>query len=205
MKRVGIGQISFDIDGVLANFTRGFTKLGNKLFGTPVGSESNQQSWNFEEFPELQLTKERIDAMWRIAWDDPWFWAMLDPLNTSVMSQINRISNRIFITNRLGIDAKKQSEYFLWKWGIDIPKVFLASDKVPVAIRQGVVAHIDDNMANCVALKTALPDAYIAMLWTSYNQRHHAEWTALGGPIVLSVEQFIEEVKHRNLALYNKF
>jgi phosphoglycolate phosphatase-like HAD superfamily hydrolase len=31
------GTLVFDIDGVLANFTRGFTRIANKLFGTPVG------------------------------------------------------------------------------------------------------------------------------------------------------------------------
>jgi len=193
------GTVSFDVDGVLANFTRGFTRIGNKLFGTPVGNEGNQQTWEFEEFPELQLTKERCKAMWEVVRTDVSFWKMLDPLNVSVMPEIDEIANKVFITNRVGIDPGGQTRQFLRAWGVCDSKVFVAADKVPIAKELNVVAHIDDYPPNCVQLKTALPEAYIALLWTSYNKESQEECRKLGIEIVLSVEQFIDEAYCRGL------
>jgi hypothetical protein len=193
------GTVSFDLDGVLANFTRGFTRVGRRLFGTPVGNESNQKTWDFEAFPELRLDKTLTKQMWADLLRDNAFWTNLDPLNVSVMPEVDAIRNKVFITNRAGIDPKTQSERFLEAWGVREPRVFLASEKVPVAKELQVVAHVDDYIVNCRDLKAALPDAYIAMLWTPYNEVHHAEWRALGGEIVVSVEQFIDEADRRKL------
>ena len=196
------GVISFDIDGVLANFIRGFTRVGHRLHGTPVGDENSHQAWDFENFPELQLTKPLVKAMWAAVWSDPEFWANLDPMNVSVMREINDIRNKVFITNRAGVGPAKQSELFLEKWGVWRPEVHIASDKAPLAKKLNVVAVIDDYIVNCRDLKVALPEAYIAILWTPYNQQYHAEWKALGGDVVLSVEQFIDEARRRDLIEY---
>ena len=169
------------------------------MFGTPVGNESNQQTWNYDEFTELYLDKEKMQAIWEVILHDPFFWTELDPLNVSVMWVINKIANRIFITDRPGITPKIQSIEFLGRWGVTDPRVYVARDKVPVAQEQHLIAHIDDRYSNCVALRTALPDAYIALLWTPYNMVHHAEWRAQGGKIVLSVEQFIAECDRQDL------
>ena len=196
------GVISFDIDGVLANFIRGFTRVGNSLHGTPIGDESSHQAWNFEDFPELQLTKPLVKAMWAGVWADPNFWANLDPMNVSVIREINDIRNKVFITNRAGVEPAKQSERFLEKWGVWRPEVYLAADKAPLAKKLNVVAVIDDYVVNCRDLKVAIPEAYIAMLWTPYNQPYHIEMKELGVDIVLSVEQFIGEACRRGLIEY---
>ena len=193
------GVISFDLDGVLANFIRGYMRVGNQLFGTPVGNVSNQQSWVFEEFPELELTKHRCEEIWKHVWADPNFWANLDPLDVSVMPDINSIRNKVFVTNRAGINPAQQSELFLTKWGVYYPSVHLAADKVPIMKQLNVVATVDDYVVNCRELKTAIPSMYVAMLWTPYNEVYHTEMMALGVDIVLSVEQFIEKINGRGL------
>ena len=191
--------ISFDVDGVLANFTRGFTRYGNLIFGTPVADGNSQQTWMFEDFPELELDKEKCSAIWKFVKTDPDFWATLDPFNPSVMPRIDVIKNRVFITNRGGIDPKEQTERFLTTWGIREPLVRVAEKKVPVAQELNVVAHLDDYPGNCTELADALPDAYIALYYTQYNKHFHEEWRARGGKIVTSIDQFIDECEARGL------
>lgn len=201
------GMISFDLDGVLANFTRGFTRIANRIYGTPVGSEQSQQKWMFEDFPELGLTKEMCDfnngPIWAEVKRNPRFWADLDPMNVSVMRDINRIKNKIFITNRLGVDPKGQSIAFLEKWGVSNPHVIVASKKAPVALDYNVVAHVDDYIVNCNEMFSYGPkDCYLALHWAPYNMEHHAQWKSVGGEITVSVEQFIQECEKRGLVEY---
>ena len=196
------GNVSFDLDGVLANFTRGILRIGHELFKTPVGGHSVQKTWNYHEWPALKLSKEQFADMWMEAVARPTFWQDLDPFNPSIMPQIGRISNRIFITNRAGIDPKFQSEQFLAKWGVPNARVFVAANKVPIAQEQQLVTHIDDYYPNCVDLKKACPKAYVALLWTQYNEQYHHEWLSMGGHIVLSVDEFLYEVDYRGLAEY---
>jgi len=176
------GLISFDLDGVLANFTRGFTRIANKHFGTPVGDIGSQQNWMFEDFPELGLTKDMCDFMSGPIWDeirnDPKFWATLDPTNVSVMERINHIKNKIFITNRLGVNPREQSVEFLERWGVVNPLVVVAEKKAPVAREYNVVAHVDDYLKNMVELEQDGPrPLYLAMHHLPYNREWHAQFT----------------------------
>lgn len=197
-----MGMISFDVDGVLANFTRGFTRYCNLLFHTPV-CDFAPMHWYFEEWDRLGLTKEQVGAAWKFMEVDPDFWAELDPFNPSVMPRINAIKNRVFITNRAGVDPKRQTERFLEAWGIQNPLVHLASDKVPVAKELKVVAHIDDYPPNCVQLKKALPNAYVALFYANYNTHAHSAWEGmLKHPIVVSVDQYLDECERLELVEY---
>src|SRR5579885_1286430 len=142
------GVISFDLDGVLANFTRGFTRIGARLYGSVPGDQPSQASWIFEEVPELELTKERVGhpirggGMWAEVIKSPYFWANLDPINVSIMYTIDKIKNKVFITNRLGQLPREQSVSFLERWGVIEPNVIVAADKGPIAQHLNVVAHL---------------------------------------------------------------
>jgi len=82
---------------------------------------------------------------------------------------------------------------------VEEPEIIVAADKGPVAQEHNVTAHIDDYYPNCVDIKKACPDAYVALLYTPYNKIHHDEWKAQGGEIVLSVDHFIQECMKREL------
>lgn len=206
------GLISFDLDGVLANFTRGFTRIANRLFGTPVGDIASQQNWMFEDFPELGLDKVQCDfvrgPIWAEVKTNPTFWADLDPNNVSVMPRINAIKNKIFITNRLGVDPLGQSIEFLERWGVKNPLVVVAEKKAPVAREYNVAAHVDDYYKNMVELANDGPKPlYLAFHYLPYNRIHHAEFLyALpregDKEITLSVDQFIDGCERRGLVEY---
>jgi len=195
------GVISIDVDGVLANFTRAFTRLGYQLFKTPVSDNEAQQFWMFEDFPELGLTKVKCAEIWKIIKSDPYFWAELDPLNISLMHRINSIKNRIFITNRPGIATDKQTVAFLERWGVYEPVVLVAEKKAPVAVEYNVVAHLDDYIVNCEEIKAALPNAYVALVAKPYNEAYRYDWQTgpYQGEVVLSADDFFNKCDERGL------
>jgi hypothetical protein len=203
---MGQGMIAFDIDGVLANFTRGFLGIAHQLFGTPHGDTSTQESWNIEEYEPLRLTKDQTDyhngPIWAAVKSSPDFWANLDPINVSAMHRINRIQNKIFITNRPGVNTQAQSEHFLESWGIENPRVILGSEKGPIAVRENVVAVVDDLYKNVVDIRKALPDCFAALLYCPYNKQYHDEWVHHHcSEVVLSVDHFIDECYDRKLVV----
>ncbi len=201
------GTISFDLDGVLRNFTRGFTRIAHELFGTPVGDGPSQQSWFFESFPELGLDKAACDwnngPIWKRIKESETFWQDLDPFNTSVMKRIDAIKNKVFITNTVGVNAYEQSVAFLERWGVWEPHVIVAAKKAESAIHECVIAHIDDYLPNCVDIANAVgSDKYTALLYVPYTKTWMPEWQAAGGEVVLSVDHFIDECEKRGLIEY---
>lgn len=194
------GTISFDLDGVLANFTRGFTRIASDLYGTPTCDEAACRQWMFEDFEPLCLSKEQCDfaagPIWACVKSDPSFWRKLDPLNPSIMKVINQIENKVFITNRFGIDVQRQSVDFLEQWGVEDPLVIVGSDKGPIAKEHNVIAHTDDYLPNCVRVRESLPDAFIMLHSAPYNFDLQPTWD---GPIALSVDHFIAECEKRRI------
>jgi hypothetical protein len=158
----------------------------------------------FEEFPELGLDKAKCSAIWKVILESKYFWANLDPFNPSIMFTIDRIKNKVFITNRPGIETKQQTIWFLERCGITSPEVIVAEHKGPVIVERNVTAIIDDYWKNVVDSAVASPSTYTAFLYAPYNKIHHAEWKEkYDGEIVLSVDHFISECVKRNLIVWN--
>lgn len=211
---MNVGNISFDLDGVLRNFTRGFTRIAHKLFGTPVSDPAAQQCWMFEDFPELGLDKAQCDwhsgPIWKNIKASTTFWKDLDPINVSVMQRINRIKNKVFITNTVGTLPLEQSIDFLERWGVKNPNVVVAEDKGPAVLTFNVVAHIDDYLKNLVVMDKAAFESstfqcrpYYALLDVPYTKTWQGAWKDQGGAVVLSVDHFINECDNRGLTVYS--
>ena len=194
------------IVGGLANFTLGFLRSSHRLFGTPHGDTFTQENWAIEEYAPLGLTKAQTDfndgPIWKEVKSSPDFWATLDPINPSAMARINRIQNKIFITDRPGINTKEQSAYFLQSWGIEDPIVIVGSKKGPIAAEQHVTAVIDDRYSNVIDILGACPNVFAGLLYCPYNKMYHEEWVnRYGGSVVLSVDHFIDTCYSRGLVV----
>jgi hypothetical protein len=191
------GLIAFDIDGVLADFLRGFTRIGHRRFGTPI---CDTHEWMFkDDFPEVGLDTAACEEIWQEVKNSQDFWATLDPRNVSVMHRINHIQNKIFITNRPGCNTAQQTVHFLETWGVENPKVILASEKGPVAKQENVVAVVDDLHKNCIDIKRAVPGCFTALLYCEYNKPYQQFVRDAGCHVVLSVDQFIDGCYARGL------
>lgn len=147
--------IGLDLDGCIADFNSDYAKRLIKVTGEdrlPVGWKSNQDhitTWDWDLFHGY--TKDEIAATWKSIKADTLFWQKLKPLPGVVeaMARLNAVSrehNLYFLTNRLGVGCKQQSEKFLYNLGINYPTVMITSTKLPVIKALNISFFIDDKL-----------------------------------------------------------
>lgn len=107
--------------------------------------------WDWDLF--YQYPKEVQSIVWRrdiLA--SRTFWAKLSPVEGAgeVVRKLNFLSRGgvdvYYISNRMGINAKLQSELALYELGADYPTVLLTSSKVPIIKSLGLTFYIDDKL-----------------------------------------------------------
>lgn len=158
--------LAFDIDGCLANFTKGYAKLLIKVSGVDLFPPN----WKGDDDPHFPTTWFWERAMGYGQWEkavwkehilvDGKFWEKLPPLpgTPETLARINELAkaghNIYFVTHRMGVEAKQQTERWLYKYGINYPTVLLSGDKLPLIKSLEVDAFIDDkpSTVNTVAV-----------------------------------------------------
>ncbi len=107
-------KIAVDCDGVLASFTDGFACVANRLYPGTFPNGYVQRTWNFEEMPELNLTKSKVNKVWReIRKNEVDFWLGLNPM----IFEVNAL--HVFLTS----EERKAKEI----------QVFYVTSRVPSA------------------------------------------------------------------------
>jgi len=188
----------FDIDGVLADFIKGFMTLAaSKYHGVPVYSTFQQKSWsNF-----AGLTAEQEVHVWKLACQSPTFWSSLPPLTGpgtfTLLQKLNLQSNLYFATSRVGNDPLHQSKVWLEEHGIFRPNVVVTKRKGEFCRVVNATYAIDDKADNASAIawlseREGDPSRTIPYLITRpYNQYDEL---AIGSKYVCrvgSVDEFI--------------
>lgn len=170
--------VMWDIDGVLADFTYGFTYL---LEGKGR-SGGTQPTWNFD------APRGAVAAAWRVVDDSLYFWRNLLPLATwqerLAMQHLAQSADFLYVTGRedRGNNTRGQTIQWLYEGGFPQGTVVLDGDKRSVA--SGIVnliGVIDDKPDNLLDLSAGGYPVY-AMSWP-YN-RH------VKVPTVTSVAEF---------------
>ena len=115
MKRVMV-----DVDGVLADFVRGFTMLAWTMFGSPVQSVFDKQQWHGFD----GLDKNQVDEVWKHINASPTFWESLPlcvtPDEMDRLDDLTAEADVYFVTNRgSSKSAKRQTENWLIAHGIE--------------------------------------------------------------------------------------
>lgn len=152
--------IGFDVDGVLADFVKGFTTLCNKMYGTPVLEYNQVKHWNFEGW--YGLTKEQLQSVWRYIRHDTYFWNGLGMLisfdDADYVGHLSTKANVVFITSRPGNTAYRQTcRWINTHFNIEFPQVIVTSKKGLVCAGLGVKYFIDDKVTNCINIKEISP------------------------------------------------
>lgn len=218
MKQLKLGV---DVDGVLADFNRGYLSIlehvsgGKKCELSTSGAEPN--CWHWPE--RYGYTKAHADEAWRVIKASPMFWASLPPyLETeAVISTLRELYAHehevYFITNRMGLHPHAQTLGWLMNQGFPLPTVLVSEDKGPIAKGLKLTHFIDDKPENCWEVdeecntielsdgtRQRLKDApcRVFMLKRAWNdhQRIVEEASERGITIVPTLRHFFEELAH---------
>lgn len=169
--------IQIDLDGVLADFARGFTKLRSKVCSERALEvpmlQANQTVWG--ECSDND-TLGNAEA-WAALRKDTYFWRVLEPMVEQ--REFNRIAYLhqehyvYFVTAREGRFAKYQTECWLVKRGIENPTVVMTADKAGFMRAAGVQYAIDDHPGFVDAM-LKVPGANVYLMDRPYNQQYDA-------------------------------
>lgn len=154
--------VSFDIDGVLAQFVPGFIKAVKKVFPDKQIPKNYQPSrWEFSDI----LTPEEFPSAWKEAVNTNNFWSTLEPYEDNVESMKRFIASQhdrfdvYYITSRVdtpGDSAFSQTSKWLiendllW-YNTSLLVVKKAEDKIPILRGLRIDASIDDYLPTVVS------------------------------------------------------
>jgi hypothetical protein len=141
--------VIFDVDGVLADFTAGFTALASGMFPefTPTRA-TDQATYHWQG-----LDKKQVNEVWRAIDKTPGFWESLPPLvDDSVFSGIGRLvfSRPVYFVTARPDSAKIETERWIWGQGyyLENPTVITTKKKGEFAKAVGAGWCIEDKPSN---------------------------------------------------------
>lgn len=181
MKRV----VQFDMDGVLADFDLGYREIYNELYGV---MKQRPTRWN----------ESNDYGVWEEIKKSTGFWATLDLLCTEdEIKRVAALSSRVdvyFVTNRVGIDPKVQSEVWLRTHKIYNPTVIVSGQKAEMARAIGATHAIDDKFGNAYMVSCYSRGTKTFLLDAPYNQVDHG---IVGGSVtrIKTLSEFLDEVE----------
>lgn len=180
-----------DVDGVLADFVYGFTRLANKLFGSPVYGTLHQRSW--DKFDGLD--RHQIAEVWAEVRESPDFWFSLPTLTKSEdFERINNFPGSVyFVTSRPGRDPKTQTEEWLIDCGVERPTVLVSSKKGEAASILSASAMLDDKAGNVIFSQYFAPKTIPYIIDRPYNK---FDGEVIGSKVirVATVGEFLDRV-----------
>jgi len=190
-------NVMFDMDGVLADFIKGFTTLAHNLFDTPITDTSGQPRW--DGFPGM--TDLQMQVTWKHVNESQSFWYELEPLvGKELFARINALQKYhhiYFVTSRTGTDVHTQTMEWLEQQGVSNPEVIV----LPAGSRKGEIAQalqaktaIDDKAGNAVFMSYLCPKTTSYIINRQYNQ---FDPSVLGSKVVriYSVDQYLDRLE----------
>ena len=201
-------KVGIDLDGVLCEFNHAYAKLLAQAHGKdllPPDWPENREvfcCWGWDTHYGYPLALQQKVYTEQIR-QNPKFWELLAPITGAgtVLKRLNRLSQDgdidcYFITNRMGVNAKTQTEWWLYRHGFNLPTVLLTADKVPIIRSLGLSVYLDDRLPTMLELiQTAEKEK-----WATETQFYliDAPWNregrVAGLRVVTTAQQALEEV-----------
>ncbi len=185
-------KIGIDCDGVIANFNEAYMDLivattGKDLF---LPKPYLIQTWAYPE--ALGYTRKEVSRVWDVIKKDENFWFLLPSLPGAedfLIDLATLDAEVYFITSRVGVNVKRQSEYWLMARGYILPTVLITPQKGDACRILSLDFYIDDKVENCkdVFDRSLFTRGY--MLAQPWNEQVE------GVPRIDSLNEFLEMVK----------
>lgn len=190
--------IVFDVDGVLANFTKGFTTIGNRLFGIPIVENDDQLSWNFKE----SLTSEQQSVIWNeVKSTLGWWRSLVSLVSYEIFYRINRltIDNEVyFVTNRFSYRRPpgEQTVSWLMLHGIPNPRVIVSEKKGEICDAIRADFSLEDNWSNALSIHDRAPGCQSFLIERRYNEKDRKVLPE-GMTVVKTVTEYLDHITER--------
>ena len=198
-----------DVDGILANFHFGFSKVANDLFGSPIVKDINEvKAYRWEDWG-YPLDKKQHNKVWReIDSKINNFWLDLEPLvENAIFKRMKDLEkgnhNFFFITSRKNTAGKSAlSQTKDWIESCTALKNFSvipSHRKGGILDRAEIDYFIDDLPENVIEAAIEAPKCKSFLLVRPYNSyalefiKKSHKFKNIG--IVYSVEEFLDIVE----------
>jgi hypothetical protein len=153
-------RVSFDLDGVFADFAAAFRRVELSLFGADAAAEPDApEQEQLRQDTRAPRPPDRRDAIWREIERTPDFWANVAPLDPGAIARLQQLAIRhrwdvFFITQRpatTGDSVQRQTQRWLAAHGFEFPSVIVLHGARGAAIRAlQIDYHVDDSAQNCL-------------------------------------------------------
>ncbi len=188
-------RIALDIDGVFANFNKGWANLARELHGVeyPAMDDTYPDKWHY--WPD-RLNKEQTQTVLDKI-EKGGFWSLLEPYpDAKKFMELAVLHSPIgihtyFITQRNGRWVKWETELWLHALGVLNPTVLLvdkAEDKIPMLDALGIDAFMEDNLETAKLARAS--KAYVYLLDRPWNRAENPD----GVIRIYSVIEFLQRV-----------
>jgi uncharacterized HAD superfamily protein len=180
LHRKKVLNIGFDLDGVLANFAKAFSRVCNSLYGERcflVEHENQILDWYWSNW--YPVTQEESDTAFNVVYGTENFWANMEIMDHSDWSNIiQKLShekdiNIYFITSRsenAGDSMVRQCISFLTKYGFENPQIIVSDKKAEFINLLNIKFFIDDSTKNVLSIHQNCPNCKIYTICTPHNK-----------------------------------
>lgn len=183
---MAIKKIGVDLDGVVADFYKGFTTLARNKFGDHIelvcGIKDKEKfsTWKLEKI--MNLTKEEVKEMMNYINNNPSFYESLGLLEANTWEQFKKLyCNRqdyeiTFITSRKSsqnVSVREISKWWLAKHGWENPSVIVTDEKGITCKLLGIEKFVDDSLKNCLDIHGHCQDSCEVFILDYPHNRDH--------------------------------
>jgi hypothetical protein len=172
--------VQFDVDGVLADFCRGFTRFARTVLD---GSYAVPDVGDMERttYGTVDLLGKHADAcVWDALLTSPDFWSELPeapgvwPGTWRAINGLQHSRDVYFVTNRVGRRPRTQTIHWLERHGVVNPTVVVTDRKGEFASAARVGYSLEDKAGNALYVAYHCGDAVTScLLDRPYNRFDH--------------------------------
>lgn len=186
-------KIQIDVDGVLADFMQGASKVGQSIDPTiPLVDTHTTTDWDhWEGWP-----KKVVSSVWEHikAPENLFFYRLKSLISTYEWTELRRLSGPkdeiYFVTSRPGITAKWQTEGWLYDRLERQATVVVTPDKAGFAKLMKPDFSIEDNAKNAAGISQVIGAHRSMLIDRQYNRNLHP----MSAQRIGSFKEFLEKV-----------